>query len=702
MTTHSWKHVEYTETERKTGNMINLNGMRMMVAATGLALVFLTFPIYVSPVAAADALLGSPDFRPSPERPIGWRGDGTGKYPGATPPVHWGRIATSVKNLRSQVTKPKEGETGKPMDNGIIREWLILGPVPVTNEVNNNKDILPDEAKMEPTDGDKIGNFTWKKLLPDGQTIDFRALFGVEKMTQGVAYACAYVYSESAQKFHIQIMSSGHRLLVNGVAPKDQISLQAGWNRILFRVQCGKLAVAWNAGPKPLWYLRSIFYGVGKCESENIAWSAGLPGAGLSTPVIVGDKIFVTTEQTTLCCLNKNDGKKLWMRTLSVYDLATEEEKAANPELFQKIAPLAAKLAALDQALTNGQSTATEDEIRKLMSKVDSKKYAILPGNGGEGGVSAPTPVSDGQNVYVTFHPYLIACYDLEGNRKWLYMHPGKPAGDHGDFSSSALAGGKLVSLSDRIFAVDCNTGKLAWTNPEGSTCASPIAMTLGNEPLIVTPPNIYRARDGKSLSFFKLSNMGGCIGSPVTGDGKVFRLWFACNDQPGNSMLETIRLPTSPAEPFKSELVKGVKIDANQFPRWFGGRYSASPLYHEGLAYCLSEDGVLTVVDTEKQAIVYQKLLDLDLEMANRWSAPGVAQRGGACSSPALAGKYIYLFGNHGACIVIEPGREFRQVARNRIENGNYPETYASCPVFEGKRLYYRTAGALYCIEAN
>ncbi len=700
MTTHSWKHVEYTETERKTGNMINLNGMRMMVAATGLALVFLTFPIYVSPVAAADALLGSPDFRPSPERPIGWRGDGTGKYPGATPPVHWGRIATSVKNLRSQVTKPKEGETGKPMDNGIIREWLILGPVPVTNEVNNNKDILPDEAKMEPTDGDKIGNFTWKKLLPDGQTIDFRALFGVEKMTQGVAYACAYVYSESAQKFHIQIMSSGHRLLVNGVAPKDQISLQAGWNRILFRVQCGKLAVAWNAGPKPLWYLRSIFYGVGKCESENIAWSAGLPGAGLSTPVIVGDKIFVTTEQTTLCCLNKNDGKKLWMRTLSVYDLATEEEKAANPELFQKIAPLAAKLAALDQALTNGQSTATEDEIRKLMSKVDSKKYAILPGNGGEGGVSCPTPVSDGKNVYVTFHPYLIACYDLDGNRKWLYMHPGKPAGDHGDFSSSALVGGKLVSLSDRIFAVDCDTGKLAWTNAEGSTCASIVGTTLENEPLVVTPPNIYRARDGKLLSSFGLKNFGACIGTPAIGDGNIFRVWTTYTENPGKTKLEIIRLPASTAEPFKSELLKGVVIDANQFHRWSGGWYAASPLYNEGLVYCLSEDGVLSVVDVQKQEVVYQKLLDLDLEMAHRWSPPGIAQRGGAGSSPALAGKYIYIFGNHGAGVVIEPGRSFRQVARNRIENGGYPDVYESCPVFEGKRLYYRTAGALYCIE--
>ena len=43
----------------------------------------------------------------------------------------------------------------------------------------------------------------------------------------------------------------------------------------------------------------------------------------------------------------------------------------------------------------------------------------------------------------------------------------------------------------------------------------------------------------------------------------------------------------------------------------------------------------------------------------------------------------------------VLAPGREFRQVAINKLE------PYRSCPVFEGRRMYIRTAGHLYCIGA-
>ena len=675
-----------------------------------------------SPVTPA---LGSPDFRASPERPIGWRGDGTGRYPGATPPLHWSRVATSVKSLRAQATKPKEGDTGTPID-GTIREWLILGPVPFTNKIDKSKDVLPDEATLDPSEGDKVGDLTWKRVSSESQTLNFRELLSVEKETQAVAYASTRIYSETAQSFRLNIMSSGHRVLVNGAIPKEDpyvlpsylgevLVLEKGWNRIVFRVPAGKLD-GYPPSPEPKWFLRIILYGAGgtkvataysetPCESENIVWRTGL-GKGLSIPVIVGDKIFLTTERSRLWCLNKTDGKVLWIRTLTLFDVATDEEKKANPEVFQEIAPLAAKLAEVDRSLGGGGGD-IENKICSLMAKVDRQKYAPLPGSGGEGGVSAPTAVSDGQSVYVAFHPYLVACFDLDGNRRWLYMHPGTPAGEHGDYSSPSLVDDKLVVYSDRLFAVDAKTGKQLWQKPsaddpnekantDSHQCYSVLGTTIGSEPMVVTAPNVYRARDGKLLSFFKLTNFGSCIATPVIADGRIFRIWTTGG--PGKTTLETICLPAVPDEPFQAEMKKGAVIDANRFHRWYCGWYTASPLYHEGLVYCLSEDGVLNVVDAEKQEIVYQRQLDLDLEMVH-----GGMARGGACSSPALAGKYIYIFGNHGAGVVIEPGRSFRQVARNRIENGTmYPHVTASCPVFEGTRLYLRTSDSLYCIGAE
>jgi hypothetical protein len=55
------------------------------------------------------ASLGSPDFQPSPDHPIGWRGDGGGRYPAAEPPVAWGRLSTAVKDLSTQARKPGPG-----------------------------------------------------------------------------------------------------------------------------------------------------------------------------------------------------------------------------------------------------------------------------------------------------------------------------------------------------------------------------------------------------------------------------------------------------------------------------------------------------------------------------------------------------------------------------------------------------------------
>ena len=82
-------------------------------------------------------------------------------------------------------------------------------------------------------------------------------------------------------------------------------------------------------------------------ETHNVAWIAKIPGGGgFSTPIIVGDKIFVTSEWCSLSCFNKADGKLLWVRSPTYYDVATEEEKKAHPEIFQEIRAAGREVAA--------------------------------------------------------------------------------------------------------------------------------------------------------------------------------------------------------------------------------------------------------------------------------------------------------------------------------------------------------------------
>ena len=61
---------------------------------------------------------------------MGWRGDGSGKYPAADPPTSWSQTSTAIEGLRFSAGKAAREEAGIPMPDGVVRQWLILGPVP--------------------------------------------------------------------------------------------------------------------------------------------------------------------------------------------------------------------------------------------------------------------------------------------------------------------------------------------------------------------------------------------------------------------------------------------------------------------------------------------------------------------------------------------------------------------------------------------
>ena len=93
----------------------------------------------------------------------GWRGDGTGHFPDATPPLRWGRISKTMSDLRNSAGKLPEAELAraKTMEQGTVREWLILGPIAADPDakVKNlfDKEQIDGEAQLQPTEGDKEG-----------------------------------------------------------------------------------------------------------------------------------------------------------------------------------------------------------------------------------------------------------------------------------------------------------------------------------------------------------------------------------------------------------------------------------------------------------------------------------------------------------------------------------------------------------------
>jgi hypothetical protein len=679
---------------------------------------------------------------------VGWRGDGSGRYPQAAPPVHWGRVGKTVAQLRAQAAKPKDGDTGTAIPDGVIREWLVLGPLPLSKAAKPNADVIAGESDWSPSEGEKVGDLVWRKVPVDSSTLDLKALFGATAPVEAVGYALAYVYSEMAQPFAARTMVSSEsslRTLCNGKIWDGK--LEKGWNRLLFRVGCGRMD-CWQQDKFANWYLRLIFFADkgDQYEERNIAWTVRLPGWGIAQPVIVGDRLLVSGNNRTLFCLNKQDGRILWARTTTYADVATQEERKASPEAFAEIDPLCQQLRKIDASL--GESAQIEEKVSwekidlehkivGLMAKVNPEKYKRLAD--GEAGSAIPVPTSDGRYVYTLWQDLLV-CFDLNGQRQWIYHYSGldTKSESHGYVSSPRVVAGKVVAhfdnpASPRTVAVDAATGKVAWMFPAEDVSeadakryagkghghlSSLQGMMIGGQPLVVTPLALLYPADGRVAAYLGDYDpgVGGFYATPIIYDGTLVR-YPACSS-PGRTKLGFVTLPaavgaTAPAPASGPATAPGavptLEIDTTRFPRFHGGWFIASPLYHEGLLYIVTEGGVLTVIDAAARSVVYQKLLDADLNMAHT----GDPSRGGCGSSPTLAGKYIYIFGNRGTCLVIEPGRQYRQVAKNRLERiagktnaawggtgSGQPESTMSCPTFEGGRLYYRALQHLYCIE--
>ncbi len=167
------------------------------------------------------------------------------------------------------------------------------------------------------------------------------------------------------------------------------------------------------------------------------------------------------------------------------------------------------------------------------------------------------------------------------------------------------------------------------------------------------------RAEDGKLLT----DKLGSCgSNSPILHDGVVYYV---------HGSVTATRLPASIDEVTKLKpLWKG---------KAHGGGYGfSSPVLHDGLLYEASDDGFLTVLDAATGKLVYEQRLNLGDRIY---------------PSISLAGERIFISSENGSTVVLQPGREYKELARNKLE------TFRSSLVFEGKRMYVRTAKSLYCI---
>jgi outer membrane protein assembly factor BamB len=457
--------------------------------------------------------------------------------------------------------------------------------------------------------------------------------------------------------------------------------------------------------------------------TANIAWMTSLPNVGVSSPVVVGERIFLTCEPADLVCIDKKSGHILWVRSVPEFESVPLEVRNAEPAYAEKLAPLSADLAkANDDAIAalNEEAPAAlasashplaaalkkkrdiEKQIEKQQVKIDKKRFthnwaqAVF-------GYTGATPTSDGRHVYAFLTTGVSVCYDLQGNRQWIAGGEGGGS-EHGNFASPLLCDNRLVVWANELRAYDAATGKLAWTTPAKAfnTYGSLFRVTAGGENIACFQWGFFtRVRDGMAL--WDKGAFGDSVTTPIV-EGDTIFAWVGYPHGKDKSGFKAFKMP-SDADGGKLVLAYAFDTDwgADQMPvdekkNPFDRSFVASPLYVDGLIYQLNQGGGLLVNDAATGKQVYRKVLPLK-PRTEYWNWAGCA------ASPTLAGKYIYLSDNQGNTIVLRPGRQYDEVARNLIEERRDNKEQAqnlATPVFDGTHMYYRTPGYLYCIGAK
>ncbi|HEY7444647.1 MAG TPA: PQQ-binding-like beta-propeller repeat protein [Vicinamibacterales bacterium] len=385
-------------------------------------------------------------------------------------------------------------------------------------------------------------------------------------------------------------------------------------------------------------------------ETKNVRWKIEIPGRGMATPVIWGDRIYLPTavpvgvpleashsarggseprdvHRFVVLAINRRDGRIVWERT------ARQERphEAAHAE---------------------------------------------------NGTWASSSALTDGEHVFVYFESRGLFAYDMEGKLLWEKDFGDKQMRQQfGEGSTPALHGNRLVIVWDHqgqsfITALDKRTGNEIWrvNREEIDTWATPLIVeNAGRMQVVVSGMNRLRSYDletGEVVWHAQGLTMN-AIPSPVTAEGMV----FATSGFRGNN-LKAIRLADARGD-----------ITGTNAIVWTLDRdtpYVPSPLLYDGILYILkSNSGILSAFDAKTGKPHFQ-LQRLD-------GVPNVF------SSPVGAGGRVYITGREGTTLVIRSGPGFEVVAKNTLDDG-----FDASPAVVDNEIYLRGYKYLYSIAAK
>ena len=362
-------------------------------------------------------------------------------------------------------------------------------------------------------------------------------------------------------------------------------------------------------------------------ESQNIRWKTPVTGRGWSSPVVANGRVWLTTSV-------ERQGRAS-LRVLA-YDVQSGKE-VVNAEVF-------------------------------------SLPNAVLKNE--KNSLASPTPILEGERVYVHFGADGTAALSTDGKIVWKITLPYDSM--HGNGGSPTLYRDLLIVNCDGsddayVVALDKNTGKIRWKTqrrrPFDQSYTTPLVIQVDGRDQVVSI-GAYRAaaydpQTGREIWRVSYGDGFSNVPRPVFSHGLVFI---------GTGFQEPSMLAVRPTG---TGDVTNTHVD---YTIERGAPFTPSPLIVGDEFYMVSDIGVASCLDVKTGKIHWQQRVP-----------------GNYSASPVFADNRIYFLSEEGVATVIAPGKEFRRLAVNTLDG----TTFASIAVSQGT-FFIRSDSHLYRIGGN
>jgi outer membrane protein assembly factor BamB len=379
-------------------------------------------------------------------------------------------------------------------------------------------------------------------------------------------------------------------------------------------------------------------------DDSNLAWKTELPGPGSSSPIVVGNRVFLTCYsgyglpgkpagnradlKRHLLCLDRKSGKRLWQRDVA----AVQPEQAYDAELRLH-------------------------------------------------GYATSTPVSDGKTVYVFFGMTGVLAFDLEGKKLWQ-TSVGEGKHSYGSAASPVLYKNLLIVNanieSKALVGLDRNTGKIIWRAPG--------LWASWSTPMLVQSP-----KGGAQVVVSEYKKVLGF--APDTGK----ELWHVNYRPPPPYVCASLTAHEGVVYAFADTGVairtggSGDVSGTHVLWRRASELSLTSPVWFEGYLYWLTGPVIRCIkADDGKRGDSKRLRPSVDLKTA-------VARPDACYASPVVADGKIYCVSRGQGVFVVEAHPKLRQLAHNVFRADT--STFNATPVVNDSQLLLRSDRYLYCI---